>query len=146
MDATNLTQPDLYINRELSLLEFNQRVLAQARDPDTPLLERLKFLCIASTNLDEFFEIRVAGVKQRLESGSVQAGPDNYSPAEVMNSISSRAHQLVEEQYHVLNEELIPALEEQKIRFLRRTQWDEKQSAWMREFFDHELLPVLSPL
>lgn len=146
MDAPNLTQPDLYINRELSLLEFNQRVLAQARDPDTPLLERLKFLCIASTNLDEFFEIRVAGVKQRIESGSVQAGPDNYSPTEVMNSISTRAHQLVDEQYYVLNEELIPALEAEQIRFLRRTQWDEKQAAWLREFFDHELLPVLSPL
>jgi polyphosphate kinase len=146
MDAPNLTQPDLYINRELSLLEFNQRVLAQARDPDTPLLERLKFLCISSTNLDEFFEIRASGVKQRIESGSVQAGPDNYSPTEVMNHISARAHQLVDEQYHVLNEELIPALEEQKIRFLRRTQWNEKQSSWMREFFNHELLPVLSPL
>lgn len=146
MDAPNLTQPDLYINRELSLLEFNQRVLAQARDPATPLLERLKFLCIASTNLDEFFEIRVAGVKQRIESGSVQAGPDNFSPTEVMNMISTRAHQLVDEQYYVLNEELIPALEAEQIRFLRRTQWDEKQAAWLREFFDHELLPVLSPL
>ncbi len=146
MDTPNLSQPDLYINRELSLLEFNQRVLAQSRDPDTPLLERLKFLCIASTNLDEFFEIRVAGVKQRIESGSVQAGPDNFSPTEVMNSISSRAHQLVDEQYYVLNEELIPALEAEKIRFLRRAQWDEKQSAWLRQFYDHELLPVLSPL
>lgn len=146
MDAVNLSQPDLYINRELSLLEFNQRVLAQARDPNTPLLERLKFLCISSTNLDEFFEIRVAGVKQKVESGSVQAGPDNFSPAEVMSHISSKAHELVEEQYHVLNNELIPALAEQQIRFLRRTQWNEQQATWMREFFDHELLPVLSPL
>ncbi len=146
MEAINLSQPDLYINRELSLLEFNQRVLAQARDPNTPLLERLKFLCIASTNLDEFFEIRVAGVKQKIQLNSVQAGPDNFSPTDVMNQIAERAHQLVDEQYYVLNEELIPALAEQQIRFFRRTQWTEEQAAWLRNFYKHELLPVLSPL
>ncbi len=146
MDALTLTQPELYINRELSLLKFNTRVLAQALDPATPLLERLKFLCISSTNLDEFFEIRVSGVKQRIESGSVQADPDNFSPTEVMNQIAEQAHLLVEEQYRVLNEELIPLLAKEQIRFVRRTQWNEKQAAWIRDFFERELLPVLSPL
>lgn len=146
MDIINLAQPDLYINRELSLLQFNRRVLEQARDTDTPLLERLRFLCISSTNLDEFFEIRVSGLKQKIASGSVQAGPDNFSPAEVMSQISDFAHQLVDEQYHVLNEELIPALAAENIRFLRRTQWSERQVEWLREFFSEELLPVLSPL
>ncbi|HHH45089.1 MAG TPA: polyphosphate kinase 1 [Gammaproteobacteria bacterium] len=146
MDSINLSQPELYINRELSLLQFNRRVLEQAREPNVPLLERLKFLCIASTNLDEFFEIRVSGLKQRIASGSVQAGPDNFSPAEVMSQISAEAHRLVDEQYRVLNEELIPALESENIRFLKRGQWNEQQEAWVADYFNHELSPVLSPL
>jgi polyphosphate kinase len=121
-------------------------VLAQAMDPATPLLERLKFLCISSTNLDEFFEIRVSGVKQRIESGSVQAGPDNFSPTEVMNQIADQARYLVHEQYRVLNDELIPLLAEERIRFLRRSRWNDKQAAWIRDFFERELMPVLSPL
>jgi len=146
MDSINLSQPELYINRELSLLQFNRRVLEQARNTHTPLLERLKFLCISSTNLDEFFEIRVAGLKQKIASGSVHAGPDNFLPAEVMSQISAMAHQLVDEQYRVLNEELIPSLEKKNIRFVRRTQWDDQVEAWVHDFFSHELLPVLSPL
>jgi len=139
-------QPELYINRELSLLAFNRRVLEQARDPATPLLERLKFLCISSTNLDEFFEIRVARLQQQVASGSVQAGPDNRTPQEVLRHVGEEAHQLVEEQYRVLNEELIPALERSHIRFLRRTEWNASQVAWVSHYFQHELLPVLSPL
>ena len=146
MDSINLSQPELYINRELSLLQFNRRVLEQARVESVPLLERLKFLCISSTNLDEFFEIRVAGLKQKIESGSVQAGPDSFLPPEVMSQISTEAHRLVEEQYHVLNEELIPALDKEKIRFLKRGQWNEQQESWVADYFSHELSPVLSPL
>lgn len=146
MDTINLSQPELYINRELSLLQFNRRVLEQAKDTHTPLLERLKFLCISSTNLDEFFEIRVAGLKEKIAMGSVQAGPDNFSPAEVMSQISEQAHHLVEEQYRVLNDELIPALEKKNIRFVRRSDWNSKAEAWLQEFFSQELLPVLSPL
>jgi len=142
----DLKQPELYINRELSQLEFNRRVLEQAKDEKTPLLERLRFLCISSSNLDEFFEIRVAGLMQRAASGSVQAGPDNLSPHETLKQISERAHSLVEEQYRVLNDMLVPALEVQGIRFLKRADWNECQSAWVKHFFEHELLPVLSPL
>ncbi len=139
-------QPELYINRELSLLAFNRRVLEQACDPVTPLLERLKFLCISSTNLDEFFEIRVARLQQQVASGSVQAGPDNRTPLEVLKRIDEEAHKLVEAQYRVLNDELIPALERERIRFVRRTEWNAEQEAWVRHYFEHELLPVLSPL
>jgi len=146
MDTINLSQPELYINRELSMLQFNRRVLEQAKDPSTPLLERLKFLCISSTNLDEFFEIRVSGLKQKIASGSVQAGPDNFSPAEVMSHISAEAHRLVDEQYRVLNDELIPELEKHRIRFVRRTHWNDAAEAWLHNFFSQELLPVLSPL
>jgi polyphosphate kinase len=142
----DLRQPELYINRQLSLLEFNRRVLEQAKDSATPLLERLRFLCISSTNMDEFFEVRAAGLKQKLELGSVQAGPDNMKPAEALSAISERAHGLVDEQYRVLNEELIPALAEEGIRFVRRTRWSEAQARWVQRYFREELLPVLSPL
>ena len=84
MEADDLSQPALYLNRQLSLLEFNRRVLAQAADATNPLLERLKFLCIASSNLDEFFEIRVAGLRQAREMGVGQSGPDNRTPQQVL--------------------------------------------------------------
>ncbi len=146
MDTPDLKHPDLYINRELSLLEFNRRVLAQARSPHVPLLERLRYLCISSTNLDEFFEIRVAGLKQKAELGAVHSGPDNTSPQESLKAIHRVVKPLVEEQYRLLNEELIPQLEEVDIRFIRRNDWTPKQDAWLREYFEESLLPVLSPL
>lgn len=146
MDAIDLRNPELYLNRELSLLAFNRRVLEQARDASVPLLERLKFLCIASTNLDEFFEIRVAGLKQRLEAGSVQAGPDNMTPQEILRAVSLRAHELVRDQYQVLNEELIPALEQERIRFIRRLEWSPAQVNWLKRYFREEVQPVLSPM
>lgn len=148
MDAKTrqIGDPELYINRELSLLEFNRRVLQQARDPSTPLLERLRFLCIASSNLDEFFEIRVAGLKQQVAFGAGQSGPDQMSPMEQLRAISDTAHTLVEEQYQVLNEELLPLLAQEDIHFLKRSEWNAKQAAWVRRFFNRELLPVLSPI
>ncbi len=142
----NLKQPEYYNNRLLSLLAFNRRVLEQAKDADTPLLERLKFLCILSTNMDEFFEIRLAGTKQRVELGSVQTEPDGRSPQEVLRVNSTAAHEIVHEQYRVLNEEIIPALEAESIRFLRRQEWTEAQRNWLRDYFETELLPILSPL
>jgi len=146
VDARDLRQPDLYINRELSLLAFNERVLAQALEPAFPLLERLRFLCIATTNLDEFFEIRVAGLKQQVALGAIHAGPDNMGPVEVLSAIRARAIGLVAEQYRVLNEVLIPQLEAEQIRFIKRADWTATQDAWLRDYFQEELLPVLSPL
>ncbi len=141
-----LQQPDLHLNRELSLLAFNRRVLEQAQDPNTPLLERLRFLCISTTNLDEFFEIRAARLQQQVASGSVQAGPDNLGPTEVLKRVSEDAQHLVSEQYRILNDELLLALEQEGIRFLRRGGWSSEQEAWVRNYFEHELLPMLSPL
>jgi len=146
MTDPDLKQPELYLNRELSLLEFNKRVLEQSVDVNTPLLERLRFLCICSTNLDEFFEIRVSGLKQQVAFGSVQAGPDNISPQDALHRIGEAAHKLVAEQYRILNEVLIPELARANIRFVRRTQWNPKQAAWVKRYFNNELLPVLSPL
>lgn len=139
-------QAELYVNRELSLLEFNRRVLEQAKDTSTPLLERLRFLCISNSNLDEFFEIRVARLMEEVASGSVQAGPDNMTSQEMLHRISEIAPRLVAEQYQVLNEILIPELEREQIRFVRRTEWTPEQEAWVRNYFEHGLLPVLSPL
>jgi polyphosphate kinase len=146
MDAVNLSSPELYINRELSLLEFNRRVLEQTKDETVPLLERLKFLCIAASNLDEFFEIRVAGLKQQAAYGATQRGPDNLSSSEQLRRIAEIGHALVDEQYRVLNEVLIPALDAARIRFLRRGEWTRKQAGWVKRYFSRELAPVLSPI
>ncbi|MDD3761808.1 MAG: polyphosphate kinase 1 [Nevskiales bacterium] len=141
-----LPQADLFLNRELSLLEFNRRVLEQAKDASVPLLERLKFLCISSSNLDEFFEIRVAGLQQMAELNPMQRGADGMTPGETLAAISKRTHELVEEQYRVFNDEVIPALEQERIRFLRRSEWTPDQDAWLKTYFQNELMPVLSPI
>ena len=144
--AIDLQPADLFLNRELSLLEFNRRVLEQAKDEAIPLLERLKFLCIASSNLDEFFEIRVAGLMQMAELNPNQRLPDGVTPQESLVAISGRAHALVDEQYRIFNDIIVPALEKERIRFLRRSEWTQEQDAWLRKFFSDELLPVLSPM
>ena len=142
----DLSSAEWYINRELSVLEFNRRVLAQALETDVPLLERLRFLCISCTNLDEFFEVRAAGLKQRLEHGSSALGFDDREPRELLAEISRIGHGLVADQYHVWNEIILPRLAEEGIRFIRRGELNEQQRTWLRDFFDEQLLPVLSPL
>lgn len=135
MDTANLNNPEVYINRELSMLEFNRRVIDQAKDENVPLQERLRFLCIASTNLDEFFEIRVAGIKQQVKYRSVQTGPDNLTPTEVLKRISETAHKLVEEQYRVLNEIIRPELEK-AIRLRPRSSWKPAVARWVKRYFN----------
>src|SRR5690606_8494681 len=115
--VTPHTEPPL-LNRELGALEFNHRVLAQAADPAVPLLDRLRFLCIVSSNLDEFFEIRVAGIKEQIKFGLPTAGPDGRTPQEVFKLISVKAHELVAQQYRLLNDTILPELAREKIRFL----------------------------
>lgn len=146
MDMPNLQQPDLYINRELSLVEFNFRVLAQALDEQVPLLERLRYLCISTTNLDEFFEVRVSGLKQKYELGSVSAGPDNMLPQETLKAIRGIVNDLVTEQYRILNDVLLPEMEQHGIRTIKRSDWSAEQEKWLSDYFDRELLPILSPM
>ena len=146
MDSPDLRSPEFYINRELSLLEFNQRVLAQALDETVPLLERLRFLSIASSNLDEFFEIRVAGLKQLLELGSGAISPDGLTVSEQLAAIHERARRLVADQYHCLNNVLLPALRNKGIRLLNRTEWPPELTRWLEDYFEREVEPVLSPL
>lgn len=144
--SPELTSPELYINREQSLLEFNIRVLAQALDTSQPLLERLNYLCISCSNLDEFYEVRVASLLQMAEMDDSAISIDGLSVQEQLEKISVKAHELVTEQYRVLNEVLIPSLEEENIRFLRRDRWSDSQKAWLEKYFNEELLPILAPV
>jgi polyphosphate kinase len=141
-----LPKQTLLLNREIGILEFNRRVLAQAEDADTPLLERLRFLCIVSSNLDEFFEIRVAELKETLRVNLRSAGLDGMSPGEVFTAVNRIAHDLVERQYRLLNEKILPELEKNGVRFLRRNDLNPTQRAWIRDYFFNEMMPVLTPI
>jgi polyphosphate kinase len=135
-----------FLNRELGILEFQRRVLAQAEDEAVPLLERLRFLCIVSSNLDEFFEIRVAGLKEQIKVDLPSADADGMSPRETFAQVSKVAHEIVARQYQLLNDAILPALERERIRFLRRTEFTDAQRAWVRDYFFREMLPVLTPI
>ncbi len=141
-----LPLPEQLINRELGILEFQRRVLAQAEDEETPLLERLRFLCIVSSNMDEFFEVRVAGLKEQIKAGVATPSPDGLTPRQAYAEVERMAHELVAQQYQLFNQILLPALDERGIRFIRRTQWNEAQTAWIRDYFFRELMPVLTPI
>jgi polyphosphate kinase len=146
MNDVDLQIPQLYINRELSFLEFNQRVLEQAKDGRIPLLERVKFLCISCANLDEFFEIRVAGLKELLDAGAVHGATDGLSVPETLKAIRARATGLVDEQYQLLNDVLLPELAKNGVVFVAPDTWTEPQAEWLAAYFEREVEPVLSPL
>ncbi len=146
MPATRRYPSDHFINRELSLLAFNRRVLAQAADERVPLLERLRFLCIVSSNMDEFFEIRVAGLKEQIKLGSHSALADGLPPEEVYRRVALEAHALIAEQYRLLNETILPRLAAEGIVFLRRGEWTPEQLEWIRDYFTAEVMPVLTPI
>jgi len=133
-------------NRELGLLRFNERVLDLADDDSVPLLERLRYLCISASNLDEFFEIRVAGTRQKVIAGVESAGNDGLSPAQELAAITSRAHTLVSRQYKLLNKSLLPAMAKEDIQFFRRSTWSPKLHDWVNALFEQDIAPVLSPL
>jgi len=135
-----------FLNRELGQLEFNRRVLAQAENVAVPLLERLRYLCIVSSNLDEFFEIRVAGLKEQLNLADMPVGVDGMDALQTLKLVREQAYQLTARQYRIFNETLLPALDQEGIRFLRRTSWNDTQRAWVREFFFNEVMPVLTPI
>ncbi len=138
--------PENFINRELSWLEFNRRVLEEAQDATQPLIERVKFLSIFSSNLDEFFEIRVAGIKQQIESETSDVGPDGLSPTETFNAIQRVAHELVATEYALWNDEIAPALAKNGIRIHDVAQLNTKRAAWARRYFQEEVFPMLTPL
>ncbi len=142
----DLNKHELYFNRELSQLAFNLRVLDQALDQTHPLLERVKFLLIFSSNMDEFFEIRVAGLKKQIEFQREKPGPDGMSPRDALEKILQQVHAAVQLQYDIFNNVLLPALEQENIRLIRRPQWTPEQAAWARRYFRNEVMPVVSPI
>jgi polyphosphate kinase len=135
-----------YLNREIGLLAFNRRVLAQATDERVPLLERLRFLCIVSSNLDEFFEVRMAGIKEQVKAKAQTISNDGMTAREAFRQVASEARAIVTEQYQHLNEVILPALEAEGVRFLRRSKWNEAQREWIRGYFIREMVPVLTPI
>ena len=145
IESDPLRDPSLYFNRELSQLDFNFRVLAQAQDPSVPLLERLRYLCISCTNLDEFFEIRAATVRH-AQDFAMPVAADGLPPAVVLKRIHDRAAELVDAQYHCWNAVLRPALSDAGVRVLARDRWNARQTRWLRACFRDEIMPVLSPL
>ena len=146
LNAADRFLPQHFLNRELGLLAFNRRVLSQAKNPNTPLLERLRFLCIVSSNLDEFFEIRVAGLKEQIRLNSVSLTTDGMSAREIFNLVGAEAHAMVEEQYALFNEDILPQLAAEDIRFLRRVDWTDAQREWISAYFFREVIPVLTPI
>lgn len=145
-NGPDITATRCYMNRELSWLEFNQRVLEEASDPSTPLLERVKFLAIVSSNLDEFFEVRVAGIKQQIENRVNDPGPDGLTAAETFQAIQTRVRKMVRDQYQLWHQDLAPLLQDARIRFHRIQQLTEQDRQWVRDFYFNEVHPVLTPL
>lgn len=141
-----VSEDSRYFNRELSWLEFNQRVLDEALDESNPLLERLKFFCIVSSNLDEFFEVRVAGIKQQIESGVSARSPDGLTPTQCFRAIARRVHQMVDDQYRCWREQLAPSLARNGIRILRFCELKSDDRAWIDAYYRAEVRPVLTPL
>ncbi|NLJ13069.1 MAG: polyphosphate kinase 1 [Gammaproteobacteria bacterium] len=142
----NLDDSSLYLHRELSQLQFNIRVLEQALDASTPLLERLKFLLIFSSNLDEFFEIRVAGLKEQITFAREQADADGLQPHQALARIAEVVHEQVDRQYQILNDILLPELAKQDIRFIRRRKWTSQIQAWVKAYFEEEIAPIITPI
>jgi len=138
--------PKNFINRELSWLEFDRRVLEEAQDPRQPLIERVKFLTIVSSNLDEFFEIRVAGIKQQIESETSEIGPDSLSPTETFDRIQKTVRELVATQYALWKNELLPELAKNGIYVREIAELPAKRAAWAHRYFQQEVLPMLTPL
>lgn len=141
----NLDKPEYYINREFTALAFNERVLQLAKSPHVPLLERMRFLCICSGNLDEFFEIRVAGLKEKIALSSRKLTIDGLSPNEVFAELSKKVHLLSDELYNTFNQ-LLPAMAKENIYFLSAEDWDDEIHLWARHYFKTEILPIVSPI
>src|SRR5215212_7924196 len=140
------SEQTIFGNREQSWLAFNRRVLDQARNPANPLLERVKFLAIVSSNLDEFFEIRVAGLMQQADSESSGLSLDGLAPREQLRRVHKAVNELVADQYACWHRELVPQLDKVGIQFRTAAQLDDTERAWVRNYFETQVLPVLTPL
>src|SRR5579872_6967376 len=146
IESTDLSDPSLYINRELGMLAFQRRVLEEAQDPNNPLLERVKFLAILGSNLDEFFMVRVAGLVAQVDAGSLEVGPDGMTPKAQLMAIRREVKKLLSDAHKCLREQIIPELEENGIQILSWSDLTPKQRTKMCAFFKEVVFPVLTPL
>jgi polyphosphate kinase len=142
----NSTHHTPLLNRELGALEFNSRVLAQAEDSKTPLLERLRFVCIVSSNMDEFFEIRMSGIKEQLKSNPRNLTPDGLKIKDAYDLVAQKAHELVARKFSLLQDDILPKLDKAGVKFYPNTTWTPAIKQWAREFFQKELVPLLTPI
>ena len=141
-----LDNPDYYINREFTALAFNERVLELANDERIPLLERMRYLCICSSNLDEFFEIRVAGLKEKIAISSRKLSIDGLFADDVLSQLSKKTHVLIDELYSIFNNKLLPAMQKENIHFYDTKDWTDDIHLWAKHFFKNEVLPIVSPI
>jgi len=135
-----------FLNRELSLLKFNERVLAMAENPKVPLLERLRYVCIVSSNLDEFFEIRISSLKEQQRQNPALVGPDGRTPAEAFERVQEKVHTLVDRQYSLLNDDILPRLDAEGIALHHASEWNAEQQQWARNVFNRDVMPLLTPI
>ncbi|HTE67361.1 MAG TPA: RNA degradosome polyphosphate kinase, partial [Actinomycetes bacterium] len=145
-DERDLYDPYLYINREISWLQFNDRVLAMAADPQFPLLERLKYLAIFSSNLDEFFMVRVSGLRDQVQTGMVTRGSDGWTPSETLEAIAKHVGPTIEHQVRVFLDEVSPAMAEAGIRIADISELNSQERDFLRDYFHRQVFPVLTPL
>jgi polyphosphate kinase len=142
----DLSDPSLYLNREVSWLQFNDRVLSLAADPATPLLERLRFLAIFATNLDEFYMVRVSGLREQVEAGVATRGSDGWTPTETLEAISKYIGPATEAHTRIFLEEVVPALEAEGIHLAEIDELERNDREYLREYFQDQVYPVLTPL
>lgn len=142
----SLDNYEYYINREFTALAFNEHVLALAKDERIPLLERVRFLCICSSNLDEFFEIRVAGLKEKVAIGSIKLSIDGLRADELLSRLSKKTHALIDELYSIFNKQLLPAMRKEQIHFYDLNDWTDDVHMWAKHYFKNEILPIVSPI
>ncbi|WP_461481706.1 polyphosphate kinase 1 [Porticoccus sp.] len=145
-EKPDLSSAQYFINRHMSLMQFNLRVLEQALNGDYPLLERFQFLMIFNSNMDEFFEIRLAGLKRQISFSREMVSVDGMRPKDVLDSLSEQCKAATAKQYQILNDVLLPALEQQQIRVLNRSRWTEAMTHWAEEYFRQQVMPVISPI
>lgn len=144
--SASLENPSYYINREFTALAFNERVLQLACDERVPLLERMRYLCICSGNLDEFFEIRVAGLKEKIAISSLKPSIDGLQADEILTQLSDRTHKLIDKLYTLFNQQLLPAMKKENIHFYNESDWTEDIQLWAKHYFKNEILPIVSPI
>jgi polyphosphate kinase len=144
--TTSLDNPDYYINREFTALAFNERVLQLANDERIPILERMRYLCICSSNLDEFFEIRVAGLREKIAVSSRKLSIDGLSADDVLSQLSKKTHLLIDQLYSIFNKKLLPGMQKENIHFFNVKDWTDDIHLWAKHFFKNEVLPIVSPI